>query len=828
MIIGDGTGAGSSAVLAISSGGNFNPANSAVTIRTDGLLQINSGDTITTLTLESGTTSGGRIDGSPFALDGTVTVVATGTGASPARIAASQVTFDAPVTFTVADGAAAADLEITAALALGINMTKDGPGALLIANGSSYTGNVQVNAGTLLVDSFNNGSNVTLANGARLGGNGGVKSVTLDPTGGKIAPGRSPGVFTVRDALTFNASSTLELEVNGTTAGTDFDVLTTGQVNDGQALNLGGATLQLAPNFVPSPGAIFLVIDNRSTDVFGSPSAITGTFAGLAEGASVQTGGGNYAISYVGGDGNDVILTPQFITPTIAIGSKAATFTDADGDLVSVKVTKGTLATDQFLIIAAGSAGGGQLARLNLSDLADGFATTNLTISATKKLGGDGLVNVGAVAAAGINLGTVTVKGDLGQIDAGNGNALIPAIASLVPNSLGVKGITTQAGGGSLSSDIVGALKNLKTTGDVKNATVNVTGALGPVTIGGALNNGVITATGNIGNVAILKGASGTSGAGGSIQAGGTLGNVAITGNFTTALGAGAGSGSLIAAGAIGKVTIKGDFVNEAGSGSGKISAGGKLGAVSVTGFAKGLDLQATGDIAGITIGQDLAANTAGFASSILGGGKLTALTVKGSILGGAIRIADDLGSLTVTKDIIGTAAAPVIISAEGKLVPTATADLAIGKLTVNGDFTNVRVLAGYDTAGNATNADASIGPVVIGKNWAASSIIAGMRNLGADQLPGGSGTNADNVNFGDGNDFLIPLSNDAKQTAKIASIIIKGTAAGSAASGDHFGIVAQAIGSLSINKFKQTLPAGPNNLLLDATNNDFRAVDLV
>jgi hypothetical protein len=49
----------------------------------------------------------------------------------------------------------------------------------------------------------------------------------------------------------------------------------------------------------------FTIIDNDAAD------AVTGTFLGLAEGASITVDSYVFTISYVGGDGNDVVLTTK-------------------------------------------------------------------------------------------------------------------------------------------------------------------------------------------------------------------------------------------------------------------------------------------------------------------------------------------------------------------------------------------------------------------------------------------------------------------------------------------------------------------------------------
>ncbi len=86
--------------------------------------------------------------------------------------------------------------------------------------------------------------------------------------------------------------------LNGTTAGSGYDQLSvTGTVN------LAGATLNVNLTFTPAVGSAFTLIQNDGKD------AVVGTFAGLAQGATLVLDGMTFQISYVGGTGNDVVLT---------------------------------------------------------------------------------------------------------------------------------------------------------------------------------------------------------------------------------------------------------------------------------------------------------------------------------------------------------------------------------------------------------------------------------------------------------------------------------------------------------------------------------------
>jgi autotransporter-associated beta strand protein len=80
------------------------------------------------------------------------------------------------------------------------NLTKEGDGTLIFtAVQTGHTGTVTVNAGTL-------------------GGAGGTGGDLVINSGGKLATGTSPGLFTVTGALTINSSGTLSNEITGATA----------------------------------------------------------------------------------------------------------------------------------------------------------------------------------------------------------------------------------------------------------------------------------------------------------------------------------------------------------------------------------------------------------------------------------------------------------------------------------------------------------------------------------------------------------------------------------------------------------------------------------
>lgn len=145
-----------------------------------------------------------------------------------------------------------------------------------------------------------------IASGGTLKGTGTVSSLSVY---GKLAPGLSPGCINSGN-LIFQSGSTYEFEVGGTTACTQYDqTKVTGTV----ALGNGTLSTVMFNNFKPATGQSFTIIDNDAAD------AVTGTFNNLAEGATFSAGGATFKISYVGGTGNDVVLTVTAGVPDTGI-----------------------------------------------------------------------------------------------------------------------------------------------------------------------------------------------------------------------------------------------------------------------------------------------------------------------------------------------------------------------------------------------------------------------------------------------------------------------------------------------------------------------------
>src|SRR5262249_35579783 len=103
----------------------------------------------------------------------------------------------------------------------------------------------------------------------------------------------------------------------------------------------------------------------------------------------------------------------------------------------------------------------------------------------------------------------------------------------------------------------------------------------------------------------------------------------------------------------------------------------------------------------------------------------------------------------------------------------------------------------GLDEFGISNNADASIGAVVVGGDWAAGSLVAGAQDAGA-------------AGFGTG-DTLQTVGNTGL-VARITSVTIKGAATGSLAPGVHCGFGAERLDAVKIGGKSFVLTPGVSN----------------
>ncbi|HYC93110.1 MAG TPA: Ig-like domain repeat protein [Thermoanaerobaculia bacterium] len=308
-------------------------------------------------------------------------------------------------------------------LALGANVT------LGAASTSTYNGAIDVNSHTLTIHSYNTtlyaldgsgtiavtGAGITIAGSGSFSGN---VTGTIDLLGalpdatftGSLSGNGTAGAATVQflflgtkppccgDTHAIGTLQTKSVSIGGpmyadlVPAGTSDRLQVTGSVT------LGGGALNVAvPSGSIGSGETFTLIDNDGSD------AITGTFDGLPEGASIALPGATVTISYAGGDGNDVVLTAT---------SASRSWTGASSALWSDPANwspAGVPSAGEALIFPVGAA-----RTVMTNDLAGGATAGAMDFRASYTLSGNPLTLTGDVTFAFNAVFTCNVDLELG------------------------------------------------------------------------------------------------------------------------------------------------------------------------------------------------------------------------------------------------------------------------------------------------------------------------------------------------------------------------------------------------------------------------------
>lgn len=121
------------------------------------------------------------------------------------------------------------------------NLSQNGSATLTLSAGSDFSGNTFINSGTLSVAGSIANSTVTASGGGTLAGTGTVGNTTV-ASGGRIAPGNSPGIIDTGDiTLAGGGGYNWEIASVSGTPGTDWDLIRAGG-------GLGNATITATPS----------------------------------------------------------------------------------------------------------------------------------------------------------------------------------------------------------------------------------------------------------------------------------------------------------------------------------------------------------------------------------------------------------------------------------------------------------------------------------------------------------------------------------------------------------------------------------------------------
>lgn len=380
--IGDGTGAASSAIVTQGADEQI-PDSATVTIVSDGFWNLASGnrsETIAALSMTGGSVATGS---------GTLTVngnITTYANASSATIS-GQLNFGGVTrTLDIADGAAATDLDLSAAMSNGAGgLTKVGAGTLHLGGANSFSGPVAVNSGTLVAhggSAIGDSSDVTVAGSATL-------SIDGIETIGSLAGG---GTVTLTSGNMLTVAGSTSTIFSGSISGA------------GSLTKTGSGTLTIIAqpmytgSTLVSGGTLAL-----NTGLATSPAAVTVSAPGTLQARSIvnRAVAGNGTITATGTlfIGDPTSTSGYAFNGTLNVGSSFVSLADADSAQLGVLTTLGN---------------GGRLDSLNGVTLAGGHS---ISAGASAAVSG-GLINNGTVSGPTASGQSLTLLGDV----SGTGN----------------------------------------------------------------------------------------------------------------------------------------------------------------------------------------------------------------------------------------------------------------------------------------------------------------------------------------------------------------------------------------------------------------------
>ncbi len=174
------------------------------------------------------------------------------------------------------------DIQLSGVLSGPGALTKTGVGELHVIGDHGYSGTTFVAAGIL-------------------SGSGRITGDMQIQSAGTLAPGglSTTAVFTVSNNVAFVGGGVLQIDLNGTIAGADYDQLVvTGALDLGNVAELWA---RRRAGFVPRHGESFTIVEGFSS--------LNGTFKGLPEGAAVPGIGGLDYIIHYDVSGKNIMLT---------------------------------------------------------------------------------------------------------------------------------------------------------------------------------------------------------------------------------------------------------------------------------------------------------------------------------------------------------------------------------------------------------------------------------------------------------------------------------------------------------------------------------------
>jgi len=236
---------------------------------------------------------GGNVVVNPFELLSFAAAISGNIGLDPGPhqfIVSKGITYNPAPDLTVS-----ANISQTSTAA---EVIKTSLGVMSLTGTNSYTGSTLVSNGTLEINGYQPQSTVQVVSGM-FQGNGTVGPLQTSGSSSIVTAAVTPSILYCGGFNGTTAhSGTLQVTLNGTQPGSGYS-----QLEASGPITLSKLNLAATLNFSSSYSDQFTIIKNDGA------GPVTGTFAGLAEGASLTISGEPFNISYVGGSGKDVVLT---------------------------------------------------------------------------------------------------------------------------------------------------------------------------------------------------------------------------------------------------------------------------------------------------------------------------------------------------------------------------------------------------------------------------------------------------------------------------------------------------------------------------------------
>ncbi len=239
-----------------------------------------------------------QVHGNRFALGGTGLLF---TNTSGTNTILADVTLVGPQTWDIPGTSRTLQMFGEILGTVDADLFKGGAGTLVLTNNPQWLGSITTSNGPIVVNGDNGRAAVNL--GSAIRGPGPVGTLTATNDRATLEPGatrlRVNGDFTLANGANYT------LVLSGAIEGVNY-----GTVSVTGAVEISDADLFVTTTFVPALGTEFILIRNDGTDPVNGAG-----FLAKPEGAVFLAGSRSFAISYHGGDGNDVSLT-AVSTPT--------------------------------------------------------------------------------------------------------------------------------------------------------------------------------------------------------------------------------------------------------------------------------------------------------------------------------------------------------------------------------------------------------------------------------------------------------------------------------------------------------------------------------